>query len=245
MQLSVTESFVANVVEPFEQQCGATVELFAFPAATTRTDLDNCMSWLDLLSEKLGRDRLRLFQPCITTSQDDGVRQALRLFRRTADVSVYSYIMMVRLDYTFTLPVIQWVDTDWSRFNFLSKCERHCGLDTPPGTCTKSGGDPPRCVNDMLHTMPGAYFSGFDLAISGPPLIEPLIECYIRDGVKECGGCFRGSDHGTGHHFCFSAIEVAIHITSGNATRDPIIGFVTAWRPQKSVREWSPIGHVN
>ena len=216
------------------------MELFAFPGATTRTELD-CRQLHVLVPPSVRKawSRPAAALPTVHHYTSRKLTGCGKLsVSRTAHYRrqcIYSYIMMVRLDYTFTLPVIQWVDTEWSRFNFLSKCERHCGLDTPLGTCSDWGDDPPRCVNDILYTMARAYFIGFDLATSKPPFTV----CEIWDGVKQCNACFRGG-HGAGLNICYNAIEVAIRMTSGNMplkTRSSFIGFVAGWRPQINIRE--------
>jgi len=56
----------------------------------------------------------------------------------------YDLVLFARVDMHWSTPITRWPGTNFSRFNFFSRCVTH-----------KGAGDASNCVHDLIHAMPG------------------------------------------------------------------------------------------
>ena len=146
----------------------------------------------------------------------------------TAAASSYDLILLTRHDVVWTTSITRWRSANFTRLNFLGACEprcagcesrscAHCPDPNAPGS--RFGGPLSRCVQDLLHLVPGPAFPAFDAAVG-------------RKGSR----CFDGSSRGSGHK-CLSAVESSLGSTTGLVLPED------TWRPFRDVREPNPICH--
>ena len=235
VQIEATQSLKANIISPLEAlPCGNTVDIFLSECSVER----GC-PLVARLQRVLGRNIVASHTRCHSADQSKNVRMSLEFFKRAASKRVardasmaavgnaYDLFILTRHDIVWTRPISAWSHANFSMINFLGGCEPRCA-GCEKGTCkhcpatattgSRYGGNPLRCVQDSLHMMPGRAFSTFDTAVGS-------------------GGCFDGTNKGSGHR-CLRPIESS----AGSAS-----GFVlplSVWRPTKDVREASPVCHI-
>jgi hypothetical protein len=214
-QYRATSSLLKHVVLPLETVCGARVDIFVSSSTKHADQLEKCAAMSHELYSMMGT-RLVALDTCVSAGQDVSMRAALDLFkcRHRGSPSEYTLIVVARHDYIFSQSATQWEawrNASLSRFNFISRCEHNSIHDL----------DPPKCVSDLLHTMPGRFFGAFDHSVGKL-------------------GCFHGFG-GSGHRSCGFEIPKWIERTT-HASSDETWGFLTGWLPKKNVQELSPIG---
>ena len=220
-QLNATSSLIDNVVLPLERPpCRNKVHVIV-SECSHREGCPLMKRVLDLLGRRVVGSRTR----CSVANQPQSVRSALELLKTTAAArgglrvtASYDLVILTRHDVVWTKPIIAW-HANFSQLLFLGGCEPLC-----TDACTDSsvgshyGGPPSRCVQDVLHVLPGRLFDAFDRVVG-------------TAGTR----CFDGANKGSGHG-CFRALEARAGPT----------GFVlplSEWRPRKSVRERNPVCH--
>lgn len=173
----------------------------------------------------LGRRVVASETSCEHAGQPQSMRAVLDLFSAAADR--YGLVLVTRHDLVWTAPITSWHSANFSRVSFLGGCERRCAgcergcahCPDPAAAGTRFGGELSRCVQDVLHVMPGRLFSAFDAAVGAR-------------GSR----CFDGANKGSGHG-CLPAIEARAGPTG-------LVLPLDQWRPFKDVREPSPLSHL-
>lgn len=206
-QLRMTESVMDMIVLPLER-ASHTVDLYLVESS-------GCSGLLGHIGELLGEQRVRLNESIESKNQADGMHRTLEAFNSQAGrPDLYRVIIVTRFDVMFKSSIYKWPTVDFDAFNFFSRCEsafrRHCGGGLTP--CSK----PENCVHDVMHIMPGGYFTKF------------------RELVGR-GGCFneRASKRHMSGHGCYNQTVKAFGVEH--------VGFVTDWVPRLFVREANAI----
>lgn len=147
---------------------------------------------------------LQVFQESSPRSlnQRSGLISALNFFKRkTHNRQQYNLVLVVRHDLLWNHPIDEWQITgDYSKLNFMSRCE--------PTTKV------PNCVNDMVWTMPGSMFDGFEKSIGHSNCFQEA-QC-MRKGMCHGHGCK----------------QVMMNLTHSMAE-----SYLTSWIPKKDLRE--------
>lgn len=238
-QIEATQSLISNLIRPLESSpCGNSVKVF-LSECSLRSGCPLVKRLHDLLGKKVVASQTQ----CESANQPRNMRIALELFKMHAEdgvsrrfraslpstsasvITAYDLIIITRHDVLWRSPITLWSHANFSTMSFLGGCEprcagceriscSHCPDSTSPGS--RFGGPPSRCVQDMLHMMPGRSFATFDTAV----------------GSK---GCFDGSNKGSGHK-CLRAVESFL----GESTTALVLP-LDVWRPVRDVREPSPV----
>ena len=143
--------------------------------------------------------------------QGDGMQRALDEFRlHVKDPKSYRLVIITRPDIIWKMSIEDWPTVDFGGFNFFSPCEKNTEV-------------PPRCVNDILHIMPGEYFDAFD-DIVGPGIASALpgnasIGNASIASAPECFNRKRASGHG-----CYTAVAQKFGIRNVHFVTDYIHG---------------------
>lgn len=231
-QFEATSSLLQHVIMPLESICGAKVDLFVSVSGNYGSELPHCTSLVKRLYSSFG-GRVVAQETRPSSGQHIGMRLAIDLFKHSRNArSEYSLVVVARHDFIFKKPITLWQNASltpvdfFSRFNFFSRCERRCpDNETRVAFCGPWGDDPPRCVSDLLYTMPDSLFDACDGAVGQE-------------------GCFNGSDSGSGHRACGVEVPRWIERTARVSSAESW-GFLTDWRPRRDIRaEWSPLGHL-
>eukprot|EP00930_Biecheleria_cincta_P027369 TRINITY_DN19238_c0_g1_i1.p1 TRINITY_DN19238_c0_g1~~TRINITY_DN19238_c0_g1_i1.p1 ORF type:complete len:383 (+),score=58.67 TRINITY_DN19238_c0_g1_i1:91-1239(+) len=137
-----------------------------------------------------------------SVNQRSGLIAALNFFKqKTYNRQQYDLVLVVRHDLLWKQPIDEWQITgDYSELNFMSRCE--------PTTKV------PNCVNDMVWTMPGSMFDGFEKSIGHR-------NCFQEEQCRRKGMC-----HG---HGCK---QVMMNLTHSKAE-----SYLTKWIPKRDLRE--------
>ena len=261
-QLAAWESLFNHIITPLEQ-CNSTVEIHA-----TECSASSGCPLIHELARLAGNRLANLTTRCHTNGQAESMKLTLDAFRGSRP-GTFDLIFVTRHDVIWKRPIHTWrhingrlngrlYGVNFSSFNFLSLCEdvkerqqwRHnqeimqrcnvssssessvrvrdasstsssCSLDlTPPAAF---------CVHDLLHMLPGRLFSSLSRAVGRDRCFAP------RPNQSDPGA--QGTENG---HRCYSAI--ARYLRLQNESEPTTV--LTAWRPQKNVREDSPLTSV-
>ena len=236
-------SLLAMVIQPLEA-CGSVVDLFA-----TECSRSQGCKLMDRFYGIFGARVVRLHTKCRSVTQADSMHHSLELFRENRpQPSQYGLILVTRHDMVWTTSIVDWVDADFSRFNFLAQCEKRCccyrmsqyawkfrrtwrdGYTNDTSSCSRYGGPPPLCVQDFVHAMPGVFFSFFYQIVAS--------------SVRNCFGRYVNVTSRTPElrlerqdgHQCYQHMARVLP--------KPPSFLITTWRPSQDSRERSPICHA-
>jgi len=193
-QLLATKSVLDKVALAFDM-ASHTVDIYLFESS-------NCSMFEDIVD--LVGPRLRFRQSFRGKSQSESMNRTVNEFK-LHDPAKYRVIIMLRLDVIVKSYVYQWPNVDYDKFNFYS----HCPLKT-------DSQNPFKCVNDVMHVMPGKYFAAWQRMVGR-------------------GRCFNGKPGPNGRdcgHLCYGQAVKAFGQDN--------VGFVTDWAPESGIRETSP-----
>lgn len=107
-------------------------------------------------------------------SQADSVRLALDFFKEGVSGPVedaYDLVLILRHDMVWTMAIDQWPrPADFSKFSFLSSCEKRAGE---------------KCVSDTFLMMPGSMFAAFD-RVAGSEGSRCFVASFRHGSGHEC-----------------------------------------------------------